>query len=131
VRGWLGQSRGRWEGDTLVIETTNIIAGDSASNDVWERAGSPLPGRGKGTIATSAQAHAVERLTMTGPDRIAYAVTYTDPGVFTAPWTIELEWTRNPSYRLHEYACHEGNVAIRDMIKASRAQRKLDASPAQ
>jgi hypothetical protein len=128
VRGWFGQSRGHWQGDTLVIETTNIVAGDSATDDVWQRASSPLPGRGKGTIPMSVRATAVERLTMTGPDTIAYTVTYADPDVFTAPWTVELEWTRDSNYRLHEYACHEGNVAIRDMIKASRAQRKLDAA---
>ncbi len=74
----------------------------------------------------SEQAGAVERLTMTGPDTIAYEVTYSDPAVFTAPWTVALEWTRNEGYRLHEFACHEGNVAVRDMIKATRAQRKLD-----
>jgi hypothetical protein len=131
VRGWFGQSRGHWQGDTLVIETANIVAGDSATDDVWQRASSPLPGRGKGTVPMSTQARTVERLTMTGPDTIAYAVTYTDPQVFTAPWTVELEWTRDSAYRLHEYACHEGNVAIRDMIKASRAQRRLDAAAAQ
>jgi len=123
VRGWLGQSRGRWEGDTLVIETTNLVAGDSASRDVMKRAAPPLQGRTKITIPMSEKASAVERLTMTGPDTIAYAVTYTDPDVFTAPWTIELEWTRNAGYRLHEFACHEGN-GVRHMITASRAQRK-------
>lgn len=123
VRGWLGQSRGRWEGNTLVIETTNMVAGDSASDDVMKRAATPLQGRTRVTIPMSEKASAVERLTMTGPDTIAYAVTYTDPEVFTAPWTIELEWTRNAGYRLHEFACHEGN-GVRNMITASRAQRQ-------
>ena len=76
----------------------------------------------------SERARTVERLTMAGPDTIAYAVTYTDPEVFTGPWTIELEWTRESTYRLHEFACHEGNVQVRDMINSSRAQRRLDAS---
>jgi len=125
VRGWLGQSRGRWEGDALVIETTNIVAGDSASDDVAKRAATPLQGRTRATIPTSEKASAVERLTMTGPDTITYEVTYSDPEVFTAPWTIALEWTRNPSYRLHEFACHEGNQAVRHMIISSRAQRGL------
>ena len=126
VRGWLGQSRGHWEGTTLVIETSNIVAGDSATRDVWRRSGSPLTGRNLSTIPTGEQASAVERLTMTGPDTLAYEVTYSDPAVFTAPWTIALEWTRDSAYRLHEFACHEGNVGVRDMIKSSRAQRKLD-----
>jgi hypothetical protein len=95
---------------------------------VRQRAASPLAGRSHATIPMSERASTVERLAMTGPDTIAYSVTYTDPEVFTAPWTIELEWTRDPAYHLHEFACHEGNVAIRDMIRASRAQRKLDAA---
>jgi hypothetical protein len=129
VRGWLGQSRGRWEGDTLVIETTNIVAGDSASNDVMQRAATPLQGRTRVTIPMSARASAVERLTMTGTDTIVYQVTYTDPEVFTAPWTIELEWTRNAGYRLHEFACHEGN-GVRHMITGSRATREAgEGSP--
>jgi len=123
VRGWLGQSRGRWEGNTLVIETTNMVAGDSASEDVMKRAATPLQGRSRTTVPMSAKASAVERLTMTGPDTIAYEVTYTDPDVFTAPWTIQIEWTRNAEYRLHEFACHEGN-GVRHMITASRAQHK-------
>ncbi|HEU4650677.1 MAG TPA: hypothetical protein VFS49_04615 [Croceibacterium sp.] len=127
VRGWLGQSRGHWEGATLVIETTNIVAGDSATHDVWRRSGSPITGRAWSTVPTGERASAVERLTMTGPNTLAYEVTYSDPEVFTAPWTIALEWTRDSTYRLHEFACHEGNVGIRDMIRSSRAQRKLDA----
>ncbi|HWT29513.1 MAG TPA: hypothetical protein VN240_00625 [Propylenella sp.] len=124
VRSWLGQSRGRWEGNTLVIETTNLVAGDSATDDVMKRAATPLQGRTRTTIPMSAKASAAERLTMTGSDTIAYQVTYTDPDVFTAPWTIELEWTRNDGYRLHEFACHEGNQQIRHMITGSRAQRR-------
>ena len=65
-----------------------------------------------------------ERLTMTGPDTIAYEVTYTDPEVFTAPWTAAYEWTRSGDYRIYEFACHEGNT-IRDMITGSRAHRLL------
>jgi hypothetical protein len=130
VRGWLGDSRGHWEGGTLVIETTNMVAGDSVSADLARRAGSPLSGRKWGILPMSAQAGAIERLTMTGPDTIAYEVTYTDPAVFTGPWTVALEWTRNESYRMHEFACHEGNVAVRDMIKATRAQRALADGPA-
>ena len=76
----------------------------------------------------SGKAKATERLTMTGPGAIAYRVTYSDPEVFTAPWTVEMEWTRDDTYRVYEFACHEGNVSIRDMIESSRAQRKLDGS---
>ena len=78
----------------------------------------------------SERASAVERLTMTGPDTIAYQVTYSDPEVYTAPWTVALEWDRDDSYRMYEFACHEGNASVRDMIEASRAQRKLDSAAA-
>lgn len=128
VRGWMGQSRGRWEGQTLVIETTNLVAGDSATRDVTRRAGQPISGRDGGRVPMSERASAVERLTMTGPDTIAYQVTYADPEVYTAPWTVALEWERDDSYRIYEFACHEGNASVRDMIEASRAQRKLDGA---
>ena len=129
VRTWMGDSRGRWEGSTLVIETTNMVAGDSATSDMAHRSASPVTGRGHGTIPMSAKASVVERLTMTGPDTIAYQVTYSDPEVFTAPWTAELEWTRDDTYKMYEFACHEGNE-VRELVTSSRAQRELDAAKA-
>jgi hypothetical protein len=72
----------------------------------------------------SRKAKAVERLTMTGPNTITYELTYSDPDVYTAPWTATVEWTRDDEYRLHEFACHEGNT-VRDMIAGSRAHRTL------
>ncbi|MFC3097457.1 hypothetical protein [Alteraurantiacibacter palmitatis] len=126
VRTWMGQSIGYWEGNTLVIETTNIIAGDSVPQNAYERGPSPLNMATLGvppfnTIPTSLQAKVVERLTMTGPDSIIYELTYDDPEVFTAPWTARLDWSRNDDYSFFEYACHEGNVQIRNYITASRA----------
>jgi hypothetical protein len=128
VRGWLGQSRGHWEGNTLVIETTNIVAGDSASGETSKRAASPTSA--EPTIPTGENARAVERLTMTGPETLVYEVTYTDPNVFTAPWTAQVEWTRDHHYQMYEFACHEGNVQVRTMISNSRAQRAKDAQAA-
>jgi hypothetical protein len=124
ARSWLGQSRGRWDGDTLVIETRGFVAGDSVSRDVVRRSSSPITGRGNGLAPMSEQATTVERLTMTSPNTITYQVTYSDPDVYTAPWTAELEWTRNDGYRLYEFACHEGNE-VRPMITSSRAERGL------
>lgn len=72
----------------------------------------------------SGKATAVERLTMTGPDTISYELTYSDPEVYTAPWTASAEWTRNDNYRIYEFACHEGNT-VRDMILGSRSHRAL------
>ena len=126
LRTWSGASRGHWEGNTLVIETGRIVAGDSVSGDHLKRASSPIIGRGHGTVPIGPRAHTVERLTMTGGDTLTYQVTYNDPDVFTAPWTAEVEWTRDDSYRIYEFACHEGN-GVREWIMASRAQRKKDA----
>jgi hypothetical protein len=128
VRGWLGRSRGHWEGSTLVIETANIHPGDSASGDRWQRGASPSST--DSTIPTGEKASAVERLTMTGPGTMVYQVTYSDPDVFTAPWTAQVEWVRDDKYKIYEFACHEGNVQVRTMISASRAQRKKDAAAA-
>ena len=122
VRNWMGQSLAHWEGDTLVIETTAIVAGDSVSTDLARRAGSPISGRPNGVVPMSGKATAVERLTMTGPDTLAYEVTYSDPDVYTAPWTVAVEWIRDEDYRMYEFACHEGNT-VRDMITGSRAHR--------
>ena len=126
VRGWLGQSRGHWDGNTLVIEAANIVAGDSASGDAAKRAASPTST--ESTIPTGESAHATERLTMTGPGKLVYQVTYTDPDVFTAPWTAQVEWTRDDKYQMYEFACHEGNRQVRDLIDSSRAQRAKDAA---
>lgn len=121
VRAWNGSSRGRWDGDTLVIETTNIVSGDSATADVARRAGSPLPNRTLATLPMGPGAHTLERLTMIGAGTIAYELTYTDPEVFTAPWTAAFEWPRDDDYQFYEYACHEGNGHLRVLIETSRA----------
>ena len=129
IEAWMGSSRGHWEGKTLVIETTNIKSGDSATHDPQKRAASPLNMATQNvppfnTIPTSTKAHTVERLTMTGPNSILYEITYDDPEVFTKPWTAQLEWTRNDKYEMPEYACHEGDVQVRNYITASRAHRQ-------
>jgi hypothetical protein len=126
---WMGDSRGHWEGKTLVIETTNIKSGDGASHDPFKRAASPLNMATANvppfnTIPTSDQAHTVERLTMTGPNTITYEITYTDPKVFTAPWTARLNWNRDDKYEMPEYACHEGDEQVRNYITSARAKRQ-------
>ncbi len=135
VEAWLGSSRGRWDGNTLVIETTNLKTGDSATRNAFARNGSPLNMATRGvppwnTIPTSEKATVVERLTMTEPDTITYEMTYADPEVFTAPWTLRFDWTRDDGYAFYEYACHEGNVQVRNYITASRAGR-LEAASAE
>jgi hypothetical protein len=128
VEAFLGNSVGWWEGNTLVVETTNIKSGDSATHDVYARNGSPLNIATQAvppfnTIPTSKQAKTVERFTMTGPNALTHELTYSDPEVFTAPWTTRIDWIRDDEYKMFEYACHEGNYMPRDYISASRAQR--------
>ena len=128
VESWMGSSLGHWEGQTLVVETTRIKTGDGATRDVWRRAASPLNVAtgvaSNNAIPVSEQAKAIERFTRTGPDALVYELTYSDPPVFTAPWTARVTWTRDDGYQMYEYACHEGNVSIRNHILASRAERR-------
>ncbi len=134
VRTWFGQSLGYWDGDnTLVIETTNIKPGDSVTGDNIARGPSPLNMATIGvppnnTIPTSTEAKVVERLTMTGPNEIMYEMTYSDPKVFTAPFTVREPWFRNSKYQFFEYACFEGDVQVRNYINSSRTQRGLTPS---
>jgi hypothetical protein len=134
VEAWMGNSRGWWEGKTLVIETTNIVSGDAATENSYERSASPLNMATQftgtlevpafNTVPMSTEAMTVERLTMTGPDAMVHELTYSDPQVYTAPWTTRIEWTRDEDYEFFEYACHEGNYMPRDYISASRAQQE-------
>jgi hypothetical protein len=133
VEAYLGNSIGWWEGNTLVIETTNIKTGDSATHDAYARNGSPLnlaiPATPPfNTIPTSKEAKTVERLTMTGPNSMTHELTYSDPEVWTQPWTTRIEWIRDDGYEFFEYACHEGNRMPRDYISASRAKRAAIAA---
>jgi hypothetical protein len=106
VRQPSGDPRGRWEGQTLVIDTTNF----STSTDF---------------MGASDHLHVVERLTRTAPDRIDYAITIDDPTMWTRPWTAVIRLKRS-SERLYEYACHEGNYEIiRDMFAAARAKERV------
>jgi hypothetical protein len=103
VRLWEGDSRGRWEGNTLVVDTTNF----SAHNNF---------------MGSTDQLHLVERFSRVAPDRIDYAITVDDPTTWTKPWTA-LIWLRQTPQRLFEYACHEGNYeVVRGMFAAARAK---------
>jgi hypothetical protein len=99
---YLGYSRGHWDGDTLVIETTNFT-----------------PGFSNGPTPNSAQMKVTERITPTGPNQMRYEAWVEDPVMLTAPYKIDIPWQRNPNYEFYEYACHEGNVQIRGYITAT------------
>lgn len=109
IRNYLGESRGHWEGDTLVIETTNL-SGLTPMNIV---------GPGNKPIPTSREQTVTERLTMVGPDTIFYEATVRDPVVLTAPFKLAFPWSRNDDYGMFEYACHEGNTVVPNYIKTT------------
>lgn len=121
-RHWMGESRGRWEGTTLVIETTNFKAGASMTN--IGVMGSPPGNR----IPTSERMRIVERITRLNDEFLLYEITTDDPVVLTRPWTGRFPIRRDPAYQWWEYACHEGNRTIRDYITASRAERAQRAA---
>jgi hypothetical protein len=120
VRQWNGDSRGHWEGDTLVVDTTNY-------NGEGMIATSAATGRIKG-IHESQALHVVERFRRVDADTINYEVTIDDPEIYTAPWKVAMPLTRNPGYLIYEYACHEGNLAMGDILRGGRAKDKAEAA---
>jgi len=116
IKLWNGDSRGRWEGNTLVVDTTNY-------NDKGWIATSASTGRIKG-IPQSESLHVVERFTRVDRDTINYEVTIDDPKYFSQPWKVAVPLTRDPEYRIFEYACHEGNHAVENVLSGGRAAEK-------
>jgi hypothetical protein len=123
IKQWLGSSRGRWEGNTLVVETTNFN-GQTSMTDF------PTRGAPKDPRSSSTQMKLIERFERTGKDRMTYTVTTIDPITQTASWTVREPWKRDESYTLYEYACHEGNEAIRNYIVTSRYRRAHETAKA-
>jgi hypothetical protein len=116
LKTYMGDPRGRWEGNTLVIETTNFLA-----------AGNGIGGNGGG-VPYSEDLKLVERFTRLDDRSLQYEITITDPKTYTAPWTVAFPITSEPGYRIFEYACHEGNYAMSNSLSAARAEEKA-ASP--
>jgi len=116
VKEWNGDSRGHWEGNTLVVDITNY-------NGKGQIGTSAATGRVKG-IPQSQALHVVERFTRTDENTIIYTVTIDDPNEYTKPWKVEIPLVRDPEYKIYEYACTEGNEAMGDIL---RAGRKADA----
>ena len=113
---WMGDSRGRWEGDTLVVETTNY-------NDRGWIATNAASGRVKG-LPVSEQLRVVEQFTRVDADTLNYAVTITDPEAYARPWTVAMPMTRRLEYMMFEYACHEGNWAVTNILSGARAEEQ-------
>jgi hypothetical protein len=109
ARSWDGDSRAHWDGDTLVIDTTNFNGrGWSATN----AAAGALRG-----IPQSQAAHVVERLTRVDENTIQYEATVDDPEEFTRPWKVAFPLNKDENYRIFEYACHEANHALENMLR--------------
>jgi hypothetical protein len=114
VQMWMGDSRGRFEGETLVIETTNFT----------DRTG--LGGNGNGAVH-SANMRLVERLQRVDSDTLRYEFTVHDPETYTQPWTVAFDLDSRPGYEIYEYACHEGNYGLANMLSAARAEERAAA----
>ena len=114
IRQWLGDPRGHWEGNTLVVETTNFT---DKTSDV----GAGL--RGPTFRGSDDRMRLIERFTRVDPNTIRYQFTVDDPTAFTKQWAAEIPMTRIPGPFL-EYACHEGNYAMSGVLAGARAEEK-------
>ena len=111
---YLGDSRGHWEGNALVVETTNFTNQTS------------IGANGNG-VRHSDKMKMTERFTRIDPEMIDYEVTVDDPVTYTRPFTIRMTITTQPAYQLYEYACHEGNGAVKYALSGERAYEKAVA----
>ena len=109
IRQWNGDSRGHWEGNTLVVETTNFS--DATAH----------------RFPSSKHTKAVEHFTRVSDDRIDYQFTIEDPSVYTQPWTVVRPMPRLEDYVIYEYACHEGNYAMTNILLGERARETTTA----
>ena len=100
IRQWLGDSRGHWEGDTLVVETTNVTDRTSFHG-------------------SDQNLRVIERLTRPDAETLLYEFTIDDPTAFSSPWTARFPMMRS-SEQMYEYACHEGNFGLLDILKGAR-----------
>ncbi|HEX5110845.1 MAG TPA: hypothetical protein VFV95_20480 [Vicinamibacterales bacterium] len=110
VTSYMGDARGRWEGDTLVVETTNILE-KSAYN------------------GASSRLRITERFRPVSRDAIEWSATFNDPSTWVRPWTFGMRLTRDDEHPVVEYACHEGNEGLRGILAAARAEEKSARTP--
>jgi hypothetical protein len=105
----MGDARGRWDGDTLVVETTNFKARSAYRN-------------------SNADALTLtERFTRIAPDKVRWSVTIDDPTTWTRPWTFSMPLTENNNEAMQQYECHEGNYGLRNILSAARAEERRAA----
>jgi hypothetical protein len=110
IRQWKGDSRGHWEGNTLVVDTTNFKRETSLEG-------------------SSVNTHLLERFTRADADTLLYQFTVDDPTTWTRPWTAVIPMSKSQS-PIYEYACHEGNYAMPAILAGARAEEKAAAEEA-
>jgi len=108
IQTWNGDARGHWEGDTLVVDSTNYKPGIFMNS-------------------SSEKLHVIERFSRTGPDTVQYQITIDDPATWTKPWSLMIPLRHTPD-AIYEYACHEGNYAMIDMLAGARVEEKTAES---
>jgi hypothetical protein len=112
IRQYLGDSRGRWDGDTLVVETKNFHATGNPMGGYFRYADENL--------------HLTEKFTRVDADTLRYEFTVDDATVWTRPWTAAIYWKKSNG-EIYEYACHEGNISMRGMLSAVRAEEAAES----
>ena len=124
IRTWLGDSRGHWEGDTLVVDTINF--NDKLDGGLYmpSHRGAMFTHRGSGETL-----HLIERFTRVDAKTINYEFTMDDPKTYTKPWTVLVPMVKTDD-QLYEYACHEGNYALVDILRGARVEEKKAAEDA-
>ena len=121
IQQWMGESRGYWEGPTLVVETTNFNGEVNMTNP-------GIPGSPRGDTPSTTGMRTTERFTRINDVRIDYEMTIEDPEVLTDKWTLRYPMILDEAYQFFEYACHEDNTAVRNFIEMSRYERGLSPS---
>jgi hypothetical protein len=107
IKQFVGNARGHWEGDTLVVETTNLT--DRTS----------IGGNGLG-VRHSDKMKLTERIRRVDKDMLEYVATVDDPVTYTKPFTLRMMWSNQPGYEIYEYSCHEANRAVSGSLGGER-----------
>ena len=118
IRQWHGDARGYWDGDTLVVETTNFSAGSESPAALYQR-----------TRGSAEQLRLVERFTRVGPDTLQHEFLVDDPGTYAGEWTAMIPLARKDEL-LFEYACHEGNIGMEGILAGHRVEEREAAEAA-
>ena len=113
IRQWEGDQHGRWEGNTLIVESTNF-------RNVRSMRAATASSRSR----QSEKQRLIERFTIVGPDTLQYSIQVDDPDTYTGPWTASFPMDRDSEYEIYEYACHEGNYSVENALTGARFKKE-------